>query len=610
MIPSHANPQQAVLPPSPSQPTDGEDEDPDPDALALGGGADGGKQAPASRQRIKLLLKRLKLEASAAGHNWLQQLVASFMQNESSGGPDRWMILLELADMAKREDDLDTARHLYRAVVKLKPRKSQVWLEYSKMEEETGQLDHARSVLRHGLQHCPLCEVLMIKMIKTEERLGNIAGAHALLARLKDQPLEKTWRTVLEGAQLEARLGNIEVARSVFRFLMRNVSWCGPIFQEACRFEERCEDFERALHVAEEGLRENPKYGPLWFSALRLYERIAPDKLRAALQTASETLLRDLRWKVFFEWAQVESRAGNLSEARKAYAHAAEHSPGNLEWKVWWGASRTELVAGNVDNARQLVARALGKVPPKMRPTVILEQARLEEYSGCVDAARAVLEDAKKTAKHEWKVFLERVLLEIRACDHNAALFQAKESLLAHAGTGRLWAVYIQLKRPLGLAEQERGFQRALREVPKSGEVWCEGARVYIGQGRYQEARECLAHAAQFTPQYGDTFIECLRNELAETGRFTEPCALEQACVNAEPNYGPLWLACKRHPLESPRQVLRNARAMLHEALVACKDSSPFTARFLDVNEMYHAARTLSDPERLKLVFGSDSIRA
>jgi len=556
------------------------------------------------------MLKRLKLDASAPGHGGLQELVATFTQNESAGGNDRWLILLELADMAKRENDLETARSLFRHVVKLKPRKSQCWLEYAKMEEECGQMEHARNILRHGLQQCPFCESLMIKTIKIEEKLGNIAGAHALLARLKDQPLDKTWRTVLEGALLEARLGNTEVARNVFRYLMRNVTWCGPIFQEACRFEERCEEFERALRVAEEGLRENPKYGPLWFSALRLYERIAYDKLRPALHTASETLLRDLRWKVFFEWAQVESRAGNIEEARKAYARAAEQSPSNLEWKVWFGQSRTELAAGNIETARQLIALSLQKVPPKMLPAVVLEQSRLEEYAGCVDAARKILDEAKIKAKHEWKVFLERVLLEIRACDQEAALQQAKEALLAHSGTGRLWAVYIQLKRPLGIEEQYKVFKRALHEVPKSGEVWCEGARVLICQGKYQEARECLSYAAQFTPQYGDTFIECLRNELAETGTFADPCPLEQACVNAEPNYGPLWLACKRHPLDSPRQVLRNARTMLYDALVLHKDTSPFTTRFLDVNEMYHACRSLPDPERLKLVYGSDVVKA
>lgn len=56
---------------------------------------------------------------------------------------------------------------------------------------------------------------------------------------------------------------------------------------------------------------------------------------------------------------------------------------------------------------------------------------------------------------------------------------------------------------------------QALKEVPKSGEVWCEGARIHLNPlsmafdldiaGRY------LGFAVQFTPQYGDSFMECLR---------------------------------------------------------------------------------------------------
>jgi len=137
------------------------------------------------------------------------------------------------------------------------------------------------------------------------------------------------------------------------------------------------------------------------------------------------------------------------------------------------------------------------------------------------------------TARHEWKVFLETVLLEIRAGDMDAARERVKEALEVHAGTGRLWAVHVQLACGKTLEEQMALFQHALKEVPKSGEVWCEGARLYMKQGNYAEARKCLANAAQFTPQYGDSFIEYLRNELLEKGEFSSECPLEQQCINA-----------------------------------------------------------------------------
>lgn len=34
-------------------------------------------------------------------------------------------------------------------------------------------------------------------------------------------------------------------------------------------------------------------------------------------------------------------------------------------------------------------------------------------------------------------------------------------------------------------------------------------------------------------------------------------------CINADPNYGFIWLQCKHNALEGPKRVLANARAML-----------------------------------------------
>lgn len=528
---------------------------------------------------------------------------------------ERWMLLLQLADMAKKENEFETARGLFHSAVKAQPTSCQGWLDYAKMEEECGDLQHCQSLLLRGVKACqpfPNNEVLLVRAIKLEERLNNIPAAHKLLStHLSNTPLEKSWRVLLEGAMLDARVGHWDVARKVFDFLLKHVPWYGPIYHQYSLFEERCEEFDKAINVIEKGLKEIPRYGPLWFSAIRLYEKLPKhhSKLPAALERASEVLLKDLKWKVFFEWAQVEDRAGNLAQSRAAYVHAAALCPENLEWKVWHAGSRTEAVAGNWKAARALMSRALVTVPAKMRPVVLLEQARLEEFAGCVDVAREVLDEAKVSAKHEWKVFLERVLLEVRAGNFEAAVREVHESLLVHSGTGRLWAILLQLWTRFGIEAQRLLFKRALQEVPKSGEVWCEGARNYIKRRKWGKARTCLIFAAQFTPQYGDTFIEYLRCELLETGHFSDPCPIEQQCINADPNYGPLWLHCKRNVLDSPKQVLRNARQMLYDAL-ALKRDNVFAAWLMDVNIMYavtHKMPTLL--AQFKMIYGSDQIK-
>ena len=90
-------------------------------------------------------------------------------------------------------------------------------------------------------------------------------------------------------------------------------------------------------------------------------------------------------------------------------------------------------------------------------------------------------------------------------------------------GAGRLWASLIQLvhqcacgrrltHRAAGPSRALFVFLRALQFVSKSGEVWCEGARLFLNPCSslfsLQRARYCLNLAVFFTPQYGDSFIE------------------------------------------------------------------------------------------------------
>ena len=86
-----------------------------------------------------------------------------------------------------------------------------------------------------------------------------LTGARALLARLKHTSIDKVWRTVLEGALLEARGGEVSTARRVLKYLMAHVPWYGPIYHEALRLEEKAEQPSAALRVVEQGLKEIPR---------------------------------------------------------------------------------------------------------------------------------------------------------------------------------------------------------------------------------------------------------------------------------------------------------------------------------------------------------------
>ena len=137
-------------------------------------------------------------------------------------------------------------------------------------------------------------------------------------------------------------------------------------------------------------------------------------------------------------------------------------------------------------------------------------------------------------------------------------------------------------------------FKRALKEVPKSGEVWCEGARARLSPisitFNLSAAQTALNFAVQFTPQYGDSFVEVARLQLLEAldrilcenelhaRKWTHEISKEQLmhavdaeaadrldlrCANADPNYGAMWFECRHGPADTARIILARARSNL-----------------------------------------------
>lgn len=472
------------------------------------------------------------------------------------------------------------------------------WYEWSKLEEENGDLKEALDILKRGLAACTINETLLTKVIKLHERLHRFEEVREMLGKLKHEPTEKVWKSMLEGSLFEARTGNIPISRKLFKFLINHVPWYGPIYFEAFRMEEKegCDAAARDIIVR--GLKELPRYGPLWFGLFRILERqdseaeyrnwqngakpILPT-LSAQAAEAVRQISKELTWKVHFEMSQAQERAAEvaalgvhqhsglpllqcrdemLGDARKSLVRSLLSCPANLRWRVLLVGARLELGVGAIDKARLLLQRATVEVPSKSKSFVYLECSRVEEYIGNLDTARQLLAWAKHEVNREWKVFLEAVLVEARAGLIEKAVKVAREAVKHHPGTGRLWAIYIQLchrlemkyfyetEQPIiqqrlnqllgvttttGVAgtvpklreepspnlwlSKERVIRHAITEVPKSGEVWCERARCQLNPLSVHcfdlnQAQRSLCFAIQFTPQYGDTFVEYVRLEM------------------------------------------------------------------------------------------------
>jgi hypothetical protein len=558
-----------------------------------------------------------------------------------------WRIYLELADLCKRSNDFKKARELYSKVCELQPYACQGWLERSKLEEECGNLSECSLILSEGLKYCPMNENLRTKAIKHEERMayecrdGDLSKARSLLLPLEKMDLDKVWRIVLEGALMEARGGNIDKARSVLNVLMREVSWYGPLYLEAFRLERDYGNPAAALKIVDTGLKEIPRYGPLWFGAFRVCEGLDTDEGSLHLprtfnyiERAINSISRELVWKVQMEAAQALERSAHiavnndpslsisdlLSDSRTRFAKTIISCPENLCWKVWLAAGRMELSAGRFNEARRLFLKSHAVVPTKGRPSVILECVRLEEFVGNIDLAKALLCKTRAESKVDWKVWLQSVLMEVRCGNRRLAIMLAQKGLLEHSGTGRLWATLVQLRHDDGEEHQMKALKKALRAVPKSGEVWCEAARIHLNPFSQcfdlDITTKHLDFATKFTPQYGDSFLETMRLEMVKTlvDRFSAPYTnkvlsslkvypeedilakadelldevahtvfvnrptstdiknvlgtldttkLELRCSNADPNYGKLWFRSRSRPSDTARTVLSQAKEVI-----------------------------------------------
>lgn len=184
---------------------------------------------------------------------------------------------------------------------------------------------------------------------------------------------------------------------------------------------------------------------------------------------------------------------------------------------------------------------------------------------GQVARARQIMNQTKKLVKSEWKVYFEAVMLELRNGFFAEAEEMVKSSLQIHNATGRLWATLIQLQHARsrttdGFIETYATFIKSLNEIPKSGEVWCEGARLHMNKhpnNTYYDlemARKYLEFAIQFTPQYGDSFLEMLKLSMLlpqneQTWELNNQ--VRQYCIHAEPNYGVLWFYFRNSILDN-----------------------------------------------------------
>lgn len=122
-----------------------------------------------------------------------------------------------------------------------------------------------------------------------------------------------------------------------------------------------------------------------------------------------------------------------------------------------------------------------------------------------------LIDRIREQSNVEWKVQFEAVVMYMRMGLFDQAETIVREALDMYSAKGRLWALLIQIQhqRASSTSDFERAhdtFRLAINEISKSGEVWCEGARIYLSDCEanpfynVDEGIKYLDFAIKFTP--------------------------------------------------------------------------------------------------------------
>ena len=508
-----------------------------------------------------------------------QSFIASlkfFHENFSTISKDQiFQVFLELADSAKRENNISAARKILEISIKIQPNAHQTWLEYSKLEEECGNFDSAFRILIIGLQFYPVSEQIFSKFLKIEEKSGQLEVSRRVLSGFYRKSVEKYWKILMEGAVMEARCGNVRLARYVIHSLIFQCSHFGGLYLEAVRFEEKWgKNLNLALEVCEKGINNIPRYGPLWFAALRISEKLIRATLNDDFKLKQEKIMneaekfmsKELIWKLYLDYAVYLYERNELEKVRSLLKKSINGAPENLRWKSWVFAARVEIRCSQFEKALKILDYCLSEVPYKQRPLIYIEKSQLYELWENYPVAQETMSEGWDKSGKDWKVCLERISLELRLGHYPQILSILTSAISENPSTGRLWASLIQTLHLQNSINCFPSFIKAIQEVPKSGEVWCEGGRIRLNpfspHFSISKAQEYLSYAIQFTPQYGDSFIEMIR-VLVLKSELHLLKELKKTCINADPNYGTLWFYCKQHPLDGAREVFKRAKRLV-----------------------------------------------
>lgn len=496
-----------------------------------------------SQQDEPLTLIRFEKALENQGAEEARKIIYNLVSTQPDS-KEQGRLLRAAAEMSRRMSHTKLSTELYQAATDADPTTPASWIDRSRLLDEIGNLAGAEEVLQQGVRKVQQPEQLIRKLLKSFERTNSLNEARAFLGSLfHDKNIERSV-VITEGCLFELRQGNVDLAMEALKFIRGPSGWKPNIYSELVQYYERAGLIRDAFEIVEEGVRLNPRNAIVCQALLR--NQPNPMMAIQILNENGQKWTSPFKDKMTTTVCESLAQNGHVRTMRMLLAEAIVNCSAQQRYKLLLHAAMKELMYGDPSLAPLLVDLAVQWTPCKAKPMVYVLWAKMHELNGEDELAIPLFERTVREYGAEWRVFLEFAQFHLHRNRVDKAIEITDEALKIHGGTGRLWAFRVQLEAFVGVEEQIAVLKKAINAVPKSGEVWCEAARIALNPlSEYfnlASAKQYLEFAYRFTPQHGDSLIEMIRVEILEKGPQSNFSEIRKRFLCSEGNYGILFM--------------------------------------------------------------------
>jgi la-related protein 1 len=464
-------------------------------------------------------------------------------------------LLRAAGESAKRAGSINLSASIYEMATMQDPTTLASWVDRAKLHDELGETDMAERVLEEGIHKSRSPDQLLRKMLRSMEKAGDLARARTYLGHIRETGVSDPEGLLLtEGGLFELRQGNVAHAMAILNFVKHEYGWKPSTYTEVIQLFDRTGKIQTITGIVEEAGASNPRNAMVC-------------EARFKVQNSAEAMVNLFRntrsrWTCEFQDKMTASlceslaRRGELSLARRILSQGVFRCSTSQKYKLLMAAGLIELVYGDSSLSPLLLHFARAVTPLRSRSAVMILTAKVFELGGNFDDALKLYESAvREFGSSEWRTWFDLAQFHLHRSDSASAQAVLAAAMQYHSGSGRLWALRIQVQVWSGIESQISVFREAIKSVPKSGEVWCEAARLCMNPlSEYfnlDAAKQYLDLAHKFTPQHGDTLVELVRLELLTKGHGANFGEIRRKFIASDGNYG-LSYTCLRGFDERP----------------------------------------------------------